>query len=772
MQTTPILGRRRRRPAVNCTRSKGATCVYRDDAWPGTSLVQRPPQSESDDGPAPRYSSVPEPSLLTPETDAASIRAPARGGLSRATPSLSVPSADELLVDAREHGSHVRPTRDRDQQASGTASEPAVLSGLSSANTPVSTLTRSSHIETKTLNVSSGFHFHAEHRAAGQPQAVKRSVSHKTRYFGHSHWVNTVALLHDMFRVFERAMGDDASKSSAVENQCKALARIIKRRRAPPWPCPLNSDLPSRDVADALVDGYLSTSETVLRVLHIPSFRRDYEAVWAPDSNPDPAFLVQLKLVMAIGAPTYDSRFTLRPDAMRWVYEAQTWLSAPEFKTRLGIPSLQNHILLLMARDAVGIGEDMVWANVGSTLRIAMYMGLHRDPTSLGGRVMSLPMAEMRRRLWNTILELAIQSSLNSGGPPLINLDEFDTEPPGNFDDDQLTDQPAHNPPSKPLGNFTQTTVAVALRTILPQRLAAVKYLNDLSSCGTYAETLRLDAELRDAYKTLTRTLQTCKPASRGPAESTLRALDFLMRRYFLALHIPFFGPALQETSFAFSRRVAVESALRLWRAAFPTPLVSASPPSRREDGDGDAYDGPFSRIAFSGSGFFRTVACQGLVVIAVELSTLLREENGLGLQPVQLRPDLLLALQEFREWCWKSIEAGETNTKGYVMACMAEAHIEALRRGLGEEEATASMVRAVEEAVERCMGHLQVVEAQGRPAQDGVAENSRVAADLAGESNNVGYATPELGMDGWDYVASDVLFDPASEDALSWIFH
>src|SRR5690606_21786597 len=150
-------------------------------------------------------------------------------------------------------------------------------------------------------------------------------------------------------------------------------------------------------------------------------------------------------------------------------------------------------------------------------------------------------------RLWNTILELAVQSSLESGGPPLISLDDFDTEPPGNFDDEQLTgDQTAHDHRGgKPLSEFTQTTVAIALRRVLPQRLAIVKHLNDLSASGTYAETLRLDAEWRNAYKSLTQTLQSCcKPSyssSRsGPSDSALRAVDFLMRRYFLALHLPY----------------------------------------------------------------------------------------------------------------------------------------------------------------------------------------------------------------------------------------
>ncbi len=70
----------------------------------------------------------------------------------------------------------------------------AVSSAPSSANTPVSTFTRTSRVETQTVNVSGNFYFHSEHRLASEAGAVTRSVTHKTRLFGQSHWVNAFAL--------------------------------------------------------------------------------------------------------------------------------------------------------------------------------------------------------------------------------------------------------------------------------------------------------------------------------------------------------------------------------------------------------------------------------------------------------------------------------------------------------------------------------------------------------------------------------------------------
>lgn len=538
-----------------------------------------------------------------------------------------------------------------------------------------------------------------------------------------------------MFDILEPHLRDETSKAFTSQNRAKAIGKIIKSRRSPPWPCAPTPELPARGLADALVEGYLRTSESIYRVLHIPTFRRDYEAVWDPANIPDPAFLVQLKLVLAIGAPVYDSTFSLRPLALRWVYEAQTWLSAPEFKSRLGIPSLQTSLLHLLAREATGVGEDMVWSFVGSTLRTAMYMGLHRDPEGLGPRTLSPLTAEMRRRLWNTILEIALQSSLNSGGPPLIGLDDFDTEPPGNFDDEQFT-SPDDHPSPRPPGHRTQTTVAVALRAMLPQRLAIAKYLNDLSSRGAYPDTLALDADFRAAYRALGRALHAASAGPQRPPAFERRYLDLLLRRYLLSLHLPFLAASWSDAAFAFSRTAAVDSALKMWRAAFPAPL---SPPRPDGDGDGDGEGGQdgdlLARLAICGSGFFRTVAVQAFVAIAVELKTLLREDEG-SLASAELRPDLLVVMEDVKVWSWKALLAGETNAKGYLIACMAGAQVEGLRRGLDGEAAARLLIREVEEAGERSAALLE-----------------GMLSGQVGEQGVPGELLPELGVEHWDFM-------------------
>lgn len=499
-------------------------------------------------------------------------------------------------------------------------------------------------------------------------------------------------------------------------------------RRAPPWPSPPTSELPSRTMSDALVQQYLQKTESLYRILHIPTFRRKYEELWVPGKSRDINFLIQLKLVLAIGAVTYDDQFSLRTSAIRWVYEAQIWISGPKYKARLNFQAMQTNLLLLFAQEQVGVSGDLPWISAGALLRKAIYMGLHRDPSHLPQR--TLFEAEMHRRIWNTILEVNIQSSLTSGGPVLISVDDFDTSPPRNFDDDQLEVQ---NPIPSSSEEMTQTSFAIALRRTFPPRLAVVKFLNDLSSHGTYKETLQLDAKLRTAYRELGRTLRACKKSTGSSLSShyETKAVDFLMHRYFCALHIPYFGPALRGTTYAYSQKAVVESSLKLWRTAWPASTTHGSDTNFFDDSD-------FPRLIACSSGFYPSATIHAAAIIGLELRSQLQEDN---ICPAPLRPDLLSVLQEAKEWCLKVMEAGETSVMGYLLISLVAADVQGIMDGFGEDKIPELLIKAVEEVGEKCLPILEQMEA----IQD-------QSTELADELHRT---TPADITEDWDFMVS-----------------
>ncbi|KAH8900473.1 hypothetical protein GQ53DRAFT_128511, partial [Thozetella sp. PMI_491] len=728
----------RERPCSNCVRSKNEQCIYENHSQPPRLRFGQGEQS------AHRSVDTPGAQLLTP-MDSLS-------GISRLSEAAG--NHPSSLADNSTRGSAVASglcPQDAQSIKSKIRELEEQLARVSQASTPASVSDASHRPETVSAAMTIPLMSDDVSSLYGQAHFIPRSVVHKTRLFGQSHWLNGIVMFGDIIRRIEPYVRKEANTVPAALQRCKLLARHIKARRTPQWPCIPTSNLPSKDVADELVDCYLRTTETVYRVLHVPTFRRDYEALWVANTEPDMGFIVLLKLVLANGAATYDNKFSLRPSALQWVYEAYAWLVAPEFKQRLGIQSLQSNILLLIAQEVVGVGEDSVWASAGLLLRTAISLGLHRDPSQLLKR--STFMAEMCRRLWNTILEIALQASLSSGGPPLISLDDFDTDPPGNFDDDQIL---AEDPVPKDENCFTQMSTAIALRKTFPFRLAVTRFLNELQSRGTYEEALGLDSELKIAYKTLCRTLHAYNSSpGLSPSQFEIRMVELIIHRYILSLHIPFYGKALKETVYAFSRKAAIDSALKIWYTLFPrSPGMLTQPQGNPVEAGKDDLE----QLAIISYGFFRTGPYQAALIASGELKNQLEEEQGLS--PTPLRVDLLSMVQDAKVVCLRSIQLGETNVKGYLLISLILAYIDGLRQGLSADKLPEFLTRAVVEVNETCLSLLE--------AAAGLDQIEAVSLSLDQASLDMSLDIGE----GWGFIMPEAVLGPESADLMTWVFN
>ena len=505
------------------------------------------------------------------------------------------------------------------------------------------------------------------------------------------------------------------------------------------------ASIPPKPLADELFECYLRTSESVYRVLHIPTFKDEYEAFWASDSQDQSLFLAMLKLVLAIGATSYDDLFSLRSSAVQWVLEAQDWLLNPQIKIESGIQSLQMEVLLLLAREHTRVRWAKTWISAGSLYRLAIYYGLNRDPARLPKK--SLLATEMWRRLWNTILEINLQTCMTAGGPPLMSLDDFDTEPPGNFDDHQLL---ATDAVAKPEYEFTESSAAIALRKTFSVRLSIAKFLNDLGSRGgTYEETLRLDHDLKASFNALRQPFASYNtgPGLR-PSEFQLDALDVIVYRYILGLHAPFIAMHLRDPKYAYSRTVVVEASLKLWSTAWPKSSVMAgglskateTPSSSSSSSSCNRNDMP--RLILCGCGFYRFTVLLACLLLLQELKAGLHQES---LGPVVLRPDLLAAVTDCKAWCLQCVKAGESNCKTYLLSALAHAEIDGLRRGLDKDALAQLLLKTLEDEEEVC---LKILEERASAAEL-VVGDEMMALDAGSPTN------ADTGLWDWNFLVS-----------------
>lgn len=399
------------------------------------------------------------------------------------------------------------------------------------------------------------------------------------------------------------------------------------------------------------------------------------------------------------------------------------WLCAPFGKRRMDLTGIQIQCLFLLAAETNGDNGDLMLINTSLLVRTAMSVGLHRDPIHFPN--VSVLEAEIRRRLWATILEIVVQSSLDSGMPPFISCDDFDCDPPSNLDDIQINEFTKSLPASKPIGTFTQSSTQCALMRSLPTRLKVAKALNELHSDLTYENVVRIGADLTDMCRSNSRLFQSFLSVSppinqAKPTPFQIKLLDILVRRFLLSLHTPFAHKAFSNVTYYFSRRVCLESSLLLLSYT-PFPTIPNTHLNFQDD---------YTRLSIRGRGMYKSMLLHATSAIFFELNVELRDDSSPSTSSLSLN-DLYAAAQDSIRTTHRRIIAGETNVKGHVFFSCELAQIDAMRAGTSVETAVGE---AAKRSLEACYAVLKTrAERMGVVEKgDEVREGRRVESENA----------------------------------------
>jgi hypothetical protein len=483
---------------------------------------------------------------------------------------------------------------------------------------------------------------------------------------------------------------ENGSEIQKLFKKCKEMARVVKAER------PINSytlpdfksHMPTRETADQIVQLYFRTFESTYRILHRGLFYREYEQYWKDPTAAKESFTLKLLLVLAIGTAFYDNAANgdaLRSLAPQWIYAAQAWLSAPFQKARLNMVGLEVQCLLILARQSHSLENDFLWTSVWTLMRNAMSMGLHRDPSHFPK--ISIFHAEIRRRMWATIIELATQSSLDCGMPPMFSYYEFDCEPPSNYDDADIDEQTKVYPPRKPDSVLTDTSIQITLLRSLPTRLEISRMLNDFRSTPPYDKVIALSSEHSSHIRAHSPFYHTSQFSNHRFTASARSLLELFTRRFLLALHHRFVSQAKTDPRFYYSRKMALDAAM----AMLSRPSAVDSDPAEE-----------FTRMRLLSGGFFHESASRASAAIALELINQINEDSFPGSSAgKEARKPLHDMLGELVEVVKRRIEFGyETNVKAYLFISMVQAQTATMERGEGLREAIVEKAkRAAEEA-------------------------------------------------------------------------
>lgn len=202
----------------------------------------------------------------------------------------------------------------------------------------------------------------------------------------------------------------------------------------------------------ALWQVFLDSVDPILKIIHVPTTQRGVLRASQNLAQVPPEFesLMFSIYYAAVTSMQYSVSFqTLSQEERqmslnRYRLGMEQALCRANFMSTPDVTTLQAlTIYLICARQS--IDKAYIWSMTGLLIRLAMKLGLHRDPVALG-----LPpfLAEMRRRLWWQITILDIRTAEDNDMDPFICEHVFDTKLPANVNDADLDVNMLEPPPA------------------------------------------------------------------------------------------------------------------------------------------------------------------------------------------------------------------------------------------------------------------------------------------------------------------------------------
>ena len=206
-----------------------------------------------------------------------------------------------------------------------------------------------------------------------------------------------------------------------------------------------------------------------------------------------------------------------------------------------------------------------VWVLFGMIVRLALRMGYHRDASHFPR--ISPFQAEMRRRVWASIIQLDIVGSTHFGLPRMVKESQSDTEEPHNLLEEDIHEYMTEAPPERPATTETPIQYFV-VKNRLFQLYDTISDWLISTQPSSYTEVMRFDKVLRDTYNAIPPVL-----IMRPMTESIMDTSAVIVRRFFLALlfhraqcilHRKYMISARNDDRYAYSRTTCIQAALKI----------------------------------------------------------------------------------------------------------------------------------------------------------------------------------------------------------------
>ncbi|OBS20077.1 hypothetical protein FPOA_11798 [Fusarium poae] len=395
-------------------------------------------------------------------------------------------------------------------------------------------------------------------------------------YVGSAHWA---AVLDGIAELKDHLDNEESRHSEDLDSPYPTITgpQLLYGCPKPADKDEILSSIPTRSVVDRLVSRYFNSFEMSPAVLHSVQFLKEYESFWENPQATSPIWLGLLFTIMCLATQFEKSRLdpgVQSPAVLSMERELQEMVDT--FRLRIsqclvlgsyakGGPFVLETLMLYIAAEIFlsSDAEIEIWILMGNTVQLALHMGYHRDPKHFKG--LSPFAAEMRRRIWATVVEMDLGLSAQMGLPRMIKHWQTDTQEPSNLQDSDFDSGTVEMPPSRLNTDLTP----ILYRLVKARLMTTIGYIWDFSADVrpyAYTEVQKMDDKLDQARKSIPECLRwhsMARNITDSPQQIMQKViLETVFYRAKIVLHRKYmFLPLGQSTN---SRRIVLESALKL----------------------------------------------------------------------------------------------------------------------------------------------------------------------------------------------------------------
>lgn len=405
----------------------------------------------------------------------------------------------------------------------------------------------------------------APYTALDRETMLLRGKSFKTQFHGTTHPGSLIAYIPEL-NVFTKETFEKFPALKRIRQDMHALedrTDYAGSKHQHATEADLKALLPTKQEADQLVQLYLDNYDGIYHILHLPSFRREYDALWSDITNASPHFVAIVLLLMASAqclAVTQPWLYianssTAREKAVTALRLCEDWLRTQSEK-HVTIADFQIRFLILFAKMVSARKYKRTWTEAGELLRFCMAAGLHRSPDMLRKNTSPLD-KEMRRRMWAAVTEWELQTAFDRGMVSASWPMQSDCPPPSNIHDYEVDQESEQLPSPRPISEFTGSSYLNIAGGTTMLRHTLNTMLNNIRQTISFDEAKKCTEELEAHLQNLPQWIGTSSEAPQA-------LLSLNLRHYLLAIHDRQVRQASSRSERLFSKMVIIDNAVKI----------------------------------------------------------------------------------------------------------------------------------------------------------------------------------------------------------------